>query len=352
MEKSKLTLLVDGNWLLMSRLSVITNNYIDDNELCKNLQLLMIQSIKKVLKKFPIIDNIIFCADGGSWRNDLEIPETVKDDDGNIIRYKGNREKPSDINWELIFKAYESLMLKLKQNNINAYKEYLVEGDDLLWYWSQKLNSEGTNCIIWTKDNDLKQLVNVDSNKCFTVWWNEANGMFITKFNDDELDFLFNNDFNENDQIFKDITNNIQITKLNKNEIIIDKIIRGDKSDNIEPVLYKQTPKSTRKYRISPNDIDYTMNWKDDQVVYNYFSELLKTKKYSKNINKSLDDIIQHFKYNRNLVALDKDYYPNQIIENLNNLDYKPNENINGIYLVENEIRSDINNLNGIIDFI
>ena len=77
MNKSKLTLLIDGNWLLMSRLSVITNSYIDDNELCKNLQLLMIQSIKKVIKKFPNIDNIIFCADGGSWRNDLEIPEYI-----------------------------------------------------------------------------------------------------------------------------------------------------------------------------------------------------------------------------------------------------------------------------------
>lgn len=352
MEKSKLTLLIDGNWLLMSRLSVITNNYIDDNELCKNLQLLMIQSIKKVLKKFPNIDNIIFCADGGSWRNDLEIPETVKDDEGNIIRYKGNREKPSDINWELVFDAYEKLMSKFKQNGINAYKEHLIEGDDLLWYWSQKLNNEGTDCIIWTKDNDLKQLVNIDHNKCFTVWWNEANGMFTPEFNDNDLDFLFNNEFNENDEIFKEITNNIQITKLNKNEIIIDKIIRGDKSDNIEPVLYKQTAKSTRKYRISPNDIDYTMDWKDDQVVYNYFSNLLHSKKYSKNVNKSLDDIIEHYKYNRQLVSLDKDYYPTPIIEKLNELDYKESENINGIYIIENNIRADINHLNGVIDFI
>ena len=98
MNKSKLTLLIDGNWLLMSRLSVIANLYIDDNELCKNLQLLMIQSIKKVIKKFPVIDNIIFCADGGSWRNNIEIPSINIDDEGNIITYKGNREKPSDIN--------------------------------------------------------------------------------------------------------------------------------------------------------------------------------------------------------------------------------------------------------------
>lgn len=352
MAKSKLTLLIDGNWLLMSRLSAITNNYIDDNELCKNLQLLMIQSIKKVLKKFQLIDNIVFCADGGSWRNDLEVPETVTDDEGNIIKYKGNREKDANINWELVFKAYETLILQLKQYGINAYKEYAVEGDDLVWWWSKKLNSEGTNCIIWTKDNDLKQLVNIDNNKCFTVWWNEANGMFIENFNEDDLDFLFNNEYNENDIILKKISNNIQLTKFNRNSIIIDKIMRGDKSDNIEPVLYKQSPKSTRKFRISDKDIDYTINWKDDQCIYNFFDHLLKSKKYSKNVNKSLDEILEHFKYNRQLVALDKDYYPKQIIESLDNLSYKEPDDLSGIANIENNIRTDINNLNGIIDFI
>lgn len=352
MTKSKLTLLIDGNWLLMSRLSAITNNYIDDNELCKNLQLLMIQSIKKVLKKFQLIDNIVFCADGGSWRNDLEVPETVTDDEGNIIKYKGNREKDANINWELVFKAYETLILQLKQYGINAYKEYAVEGDDLVWWWSKKLNSEGTNCIIWTKDNDLKQLVNIDNNKCFTVWWNEANGMFIENFNEDDLDFLFNNEYNENDIILKKISNNIQLTKFNRNSIIIDKIMRGDKSDNIEPVLYKQSPKSTRKFRISDKDIDYNIDWKDDQCVYNFFDHLLKSKKYSKNVNKSLDEILEHFKYNRQLVALDKDYYPKQIIESLDNLPYKEPYDLSGITNIENNIRTDINNLNGIIDFI
>ena len=65
MSKSKLTLLIDGNWLLMSRLSVIANQYNDDYELSHELQLLLIRSIKLVLKHFPDIDNIIFvCLEG------------------------------------------------------------------------------------------------------------------------------------------------------------------------------------------------------------------------------------------------------------------------------------------------
>jgi len=352
MERSKLTLLIDGNWLLMSRLSAIVNNYVDDNELCKALQLLMIQSIKKVIKKFQIIDNIIFCADGGSWRNDIPIPETVRDDDGNIIKYKGNREKDANINWDLIFKAYENLISQLNNYGINTYKEHLVEGDDLLWWWSKKLNSNGINCIIWTKDNDLKQLVNIDNNKCFTVWWNETNGMFVENFDEDDLDFLFNNEYNENDIIFKKIINNTPVVKFNKEDIIINKIIRGDKSDNIEPVLYKQSPKSTRKYRITEKEIDYSINWKNDDIIYDYFNKLLKSKKYSKNVNKSLDEVVEHYIYNRKLVALDKDYYPSEIINTLENLTFNENIDLSKINDIENNIRSDINNLNGIIDFI
>ena len=75
MANSKLTLIIDGNWLLMSRLSVLNNRFADDNELVNELKLLLIKSIKLVLKTFTSVDNIIIVADGGSWRNNLKIPE-------------------------------------------------------------------------------------------------------------------------------------------------------------------------------------------------------------------------------------------------------------------------------------
>ena len=99
MAKSKLTLIVDGNWLLMSRLRVLENRYLDDYELCHELQLMMIKSINVVLRTFPSIDNIIFVADGGSWRNNIEIPSCLHHEiAGKDVEYKGNREKSEDIN--------------------------------------------------------------------------------------------------------------------------------------------------------------------------------------------------------------------------------------------------------------
>ena len=107
MPKSKLTLLIDGNWLLMSRLSVLSNSYVDDFELCQELKLLMIKSINVVLRTFPFIDNIIFCADGGSWRSKIEIPSCLHhDEEGQLVEYKGTRSRSTDINWEVIFNGY------------------------------------------------------------------------------------------------------------------------------------------------------------------------------------------------------------------------------------------------------
>ena len=65
MSKSKLTLVVDGNWLLMSRMSVLNARYADDEQMCKDLKIMMIKSINIVLRTFPAIDNIIFVSDGG-----------------------------------------------------------------------------------------------------------------------------------------------------------------------------------------------------------------------------------------------------------------------------------------------
>ena len=51
--KSKLTLIVDGNWLLMSRLAVMNGRYPNIDELLRELKLLMVRSTNLVLKTFP-----------------------------------------------------------------------------------------------------------------------------------------------------------------------------------------------------------------------------------------------------------------------------------------------------------
>ena len=264
MSKSKLTLIIDGNWLMMSRLSVINNRYVDLKSSLHDLKLLLIKSINVALRTFPDVDNIIFVTDGGSWRKYEPIPDCLHHDlNGELVEYKGTRIKTDDIDWDMIFGSFDEFVAVLGDNGINVCSEHHVEGDDWCWYWSTKLNKNGTNVILWSKDRDLTQLVHTDpTTKCFTVWWNKDNGVFAEENNSDETDeltWLFNLESKENDRLLSNIMNKVhKKTFVNPYEIVVDKIFMGDMSDNIFPLLLRRARdiNNTKKFRISKKDLN------------------------------------------------------------------------------------------------
>lgn len=355
MKRSKLTLIIDGNWLLMSRLLVIAPKYSDSKSMVKDLQILMIRSINLVLKTFPAIDNIIFVADGGSWRNyDLEIPQFLVD---RGIEYKGNREHPSDIDLDSVFEAYENMIDILNANGICSCKERGIEGDDWCLWWSNKLNSEGTNCIIWSKDKDLTQLVSKNEDGCFTVWWNKENGVYCMEDNEDECDYLlktFTPKALDNDNIFNSILNkSSNITKINPNDIVIDKIIRGDQGDNVLPIIVKkpQNPNSNRQYKISVKDIDYSIDIYNDTEIKKYIDNICSMKQYKNRMYDSTpEEIFEHFVYNRNLVSLNFNTIPSYIVDIMKK--YNVNEPNKDLSKVEQSLIAQGNEIKDILDEI
>ncbi len=345
-KKSKLTLIVDGNWLLISRMAVIHSRYADDNQLCRDLKVMMIKSMNIVLKQFPMIDNIIFVADGGSWRNYLEKPDFLTDD------YKGTRIQDPSINWDMIFESYEDFLTKLSQEGITVCKESGIEGDDWCWYWSNKLNNEDTNVMIWSRDKDLTQLVKTNRDGCFTVCWNKDTGVITTVRDDNDMDFLFNMKFNTNEEIFNHIIDKAKNQKeINPNDIIVDKIIRGDLGDNILPVIFRKSKSGSEKqYRVSQKDLNLSLNIHDNTQVKEYFENLLNSKSYKDRVDKSLDMICKHFEYNKKLVVLEEESYPQDILDIMNKYNtYNCNKNITN---VENILLADMNKMNNILDFI
>lgn len=343
MSKSKLTLLIDGNWLLMSRISVISAKYDDINDLCNELKLLMLKSINVVLRTFPKIDNIIFISDGGSWRNSVDIPSFLD------AEYKGTRIKSDDVDWDAIFAAYEDLILKLNTNGITTCKEFGLEGDDWCWYWSKKLCDEGTNVIIWSKDKDLTQLVRTTQDKCFVVCWNKESGITAQQSDDNEMNFLFNFEYSKNDEIFQSLVSKTKINYINPKEVVIDKIIRGDGGDNILPIIERKS-NTNKKFRVYRKDLDFTIDIHDDDSIRNYVENLLNGKSYKDKVDKSEADIIEHFKYNVKLVELSARNYPEEILEIMAR--YDSYSCCKDISMVENEINAENNNLKSILDFI
>ena len=81
MQNNKLTLVVDGNWLLMSRYFMKRDTFRMDlpDSVKENssyqLADLMAQSISVILRQFRgSITNIIFVSDNRSWRKDYPMP--------------------------------------------------------------------------------------------------------------------------------------------------------------------------------------------------------------------------------------------------------------------------------------
>ena len=96
MTTNKLTLIVDGNWLMMSRMASFIKLFdksqpeIVKKNASKNLEEQMAKSIGIILNKFKEIDNVVLVADGGSWRKKLAIPKILLSEE---TTYKGNRKQ-------------------------------------------------------------------------------------------------------------------------------------------------------------------------------------------------------------------------------------------------------------------
>lgn len=312
MSSSNLTLIIDGNWLLMSRLAILDKRFSDDKELNKNLKLLMVRSIGVVLRTFPDIDNVIFVSDGGSWRNQVPVPEFLK---SHNIEYKGTRVKSEEVNWELLFENFNEFQSVLvSESGITVCHENMIEGDDWCYYWSKLLNDQNTNVLIWSSDRDLTQLVTVKDNGCFTAWWNSKIGIIEEDSENSEIDFLFNPYKDKNNQILSNLEDkSTKVTKINPKKILLDKIIRGDISDNVKPILLRKTKNASRYFKVSAKDIDYSLDIWNEKAVDEYVSRIYNLRNYRGKEIFSLKDNLDHFRYNRRLVALDLRNYPEDI---------------------------------------
>jgi 5'-3' exonuclease len=349
MSNSKFTLIIDGNWLLMSRMSTLIGKYATEKNMMKDLSLLMIKSINVVLRTFPSIDNVMFVSDGGSWRNKIDIPDFLSKDG---VEYKGNRIKSADIDWNTIFSEYEEFINKLRLSGINVYKEPGIEGDDWCWYWSNTLNNAGTNVVIWSKDRDLTQLVKTDKNGCFTAWWNKENGVIFEEHSNDHVDFLMNPYYVINSKFSNELRNKAtKSSTINPNAVVVDKIIRGDAGDNILPIILRDAKNpSKKKFKVATKNLNFELNVQNDDDVKNYLYNLVNSKNYINRINKSYEDIVEHFKYNRQLVLLQESSYPDYILSTLNSYStYTCNKDIS---VVEQKIQAEKNEIDTLLDSI
>lgn len=335
--QSKTTLIIDGNWLLMSRFSMMKHLFNKAyspevlSESSVKLADMMCQSVTVVLNLFRgLITNIIAVADNKSWRHDIPVPDCIKS-----VIYKGNRVQDSEVEWQYVWKAIDLFLDRLNKLGITVCRQYGIEGDDWCWWWSRKLNSQGINVITWTSDNDIKQLIQKDTTTgAWTGWYEKSKGLFLSENCqhielDDDMDAFMVPIIQPTASDFKKVVN---ITYYNPSKIVNEKIFIGDEGDNVRPVFTYN--KGGKTYKMTLKDlsgmIDIGMrsyNEKDWKKTINYIYKniLIKKKSSLKNSTNitTEKEFIEHSVYNRQMVWINEKMIPDYIQEQMSQIEYK-----------------------------
>lgn len=317
------TLIIDGNWLLMSRLGVKMGDFSKSLapeylEQAKNDMIDFIaQSINKIISYWgPHIDNIMMVQDGGSWRRTLPKPSTIHEE------YKGNRVVNEEVAWNYVWDALKTICQNFKANNITCVTEKLIEGDDWCWYWSKYLNHVGTNCIIWSTDADLKQLIQKDpATNAWTIWFNDKSGVFLPEsMQNTDMDILMN--FDTVDPFIEEICKRVgKCTYINPDDIIMSKVVCGDHGDNIKALIRVEHQTKTGK-TITNTVSQKEWNKIKDELHIQTIDDFKKNKVSILNALRSIprlhdcpysmDNLLEMFDYNMSLVRLSKEQIPHK----------------------------------------
>ena len=330
MIKNKTTLIIDGNWLMMSRFGAMQDQFsseYNENALqaaSDELVDLLAQSVNKIINFFGNnVDNIIMVQDGGSWRKHIRKPKLYKED------YKGNRVKDEGTSWDYVWKSLSRFCENFKEVGISCFREDDCEGDDWCWYWSRTLNKNGINAIVWTSDRDLQQLVSYNRNKTWTVWYNDKKGLVCHRDlqkKEDLLEDMLSLDIGNPafDSLKSDLDSMfIDVNFINPLDVALEKVICGDSGDNIKSIM--RVKKNDRIARISEKE------WESVKESYGEYHDLESFKHDAKSIindlknlkrffeNKdSMKDLYQMFLFNMRLVCLDTKYIPKKIRDAMN----------------------------------
>lgn len=262
MRKGGHTLLIDGNYFLHSRLFVLPrpkNGVMLEDEASRAslMRKLAIDLASEVRKMRGFIDKVVVAVDARSWRKDL-FP---------TAEYKGTRKADSSIDWNAVYNVYEEFQTILQKHGVVVHKIEGAEADDVLFGWSTLLINKGRNSIIWTGDKDLIQLVNYSkANDSYALWYSPVQKSlycfkdFINVLDTSETtntdDLLFNlstySGVREEYKIaIKDWiqSNKVKLTEVNCDEFMFNKLLIGDKSDNIPSVVLWQKEMKGGKLR-------------------------------------------------------------------------------------------------------
>jgi 5'-3' exonuclease len=275
---------------------------------------------------------VIVCMDSSSWRKSITIEEGG---------YKSDRQEKKDetnINWKAFFEMTDRFC------GILAQKGYLIsrvpgaEADDLLYFWSKRLNHMQENVCLITGDRDLLQVLGKHENGSWTIALDPVLNRKKISLTQLTLDFnlaesagssevnIFNPDsWSSSGDVLDKIIKLHEINVVDPRKISTMKVVLGDGGDSVPSVVTWRDKKDPEKIR-TMTESNYSKilaaspelaeaKWQDlltgkyDEVIASTMESL---KKIEVDRNLLKENIVRNSK----LVILSNETIPEQIFDN------------------------------------
>lgn len=238
---------------------------------------------------------VFYVLDCKSWRKGVD------------SNYKGNRINDDDYSIKTN-RVHNKMLISLSEMKINILKVDNCEADDVIYKWSKYLSDRDCKVLIFSEDRDLQQLLNKN------VFLYKPIQRKIVISDDTKSTHLTD----LSDWI---TSKELTIEDMNIEKFIFEKILVGDKGDNVGSI--HDVLKNNRTYRFTSAMANRTIEiFKLNKDVNNLLND------YELNhLNICVNQILKNpsldfrtkIKNNYQLMVLNELAYPQYILENLNN---------------------------------
>lgn len=318
-------ILIDGNHFTRSTFEAMPDTErINQN----NILDIWIKNLYHKLQPFKgNLKRVIFAVDDRTWRSDCF----------DEISYKGSRKEKNDQKTDEEKEIINNFFDKYNQLKEILEKDYGfeiiqitgAEADDVIFYWSRKLNQAGENVIIVSGDSDLRQLLTFNEKAWTIIEESNINHRILCApgwrqnivDNKGDIFDLKNSQFDSSLETYlKKFENIVDIDPM---ESVLIKIVSGDSSDDIPSIYYKKTKKGFQRLGEGRAKNIYNLYLQNHGKINN---NELPTEKFKTNFtkiiinvakieDKSFTEILSKFERNMTLIHLHSAHIPSGIIE-------------------------------------
>jgi len=269
-------------------------------------------------------DKVILVSDSRrkSWRKRLH------------TEYKGQRTTDPTIDWEWIYQSYQIWKEESATNyGYTVLESDSIEGDDWISSLTYQVWKSNSSAVIISSDKDMGQLLKWSQNGIIfqiedthgkeRVYMPHGWQLYKQSLQTTEDDDPFQLDGKTEWQSFINTISHWSIVDTDPVQSLVTKLIKGDKSDNIESV-YQKVIKDGKIQNIGDAGADkiwtlYTEQYGNDKSDSEQFYQNLAecVCKVNKLESDKRDGIIKKLKWNRQLIELHHKWLPDDIKERI-----------------------------------